>query len=115
LIFQLHFPASPRFPVFFPANSLTGLFSDVPESPEDQQPSGVFFMAQRKSSFPEFGFVRLPQILACIPVCESAWWEGCRTGRYPKPVKLGPRTTAWRVEDIKALIERLSNGEDNVR
>ena len=52
-------------------------------------------MAQRKPSFPEFGFVRLPQILACIPICESAWWEGCRTGRYPKPVKLGPRTTAW--------------------
>ena len=34
-------------------------------------------MAQRKPSFPEFGFVRLPQILACIPICESAWWEGC--------------------------------------
>lgn len=64
-------------------------------------------MAQQKTSFPEFGFVRLPQILACIPVCESAWREGCRTGRYPKPVKLGPRITAWRVEDIKALIERL--------
>ena len=59
-------------------------------------------MAQQKTSFPEFGFVRLPQILACIPI-------------YPKPVKLGPRTTAWRVEDIRELIERLSNGEDNVR
>ncbi len=33
-------------------------------------------MAQQKTSFPEFGFVRLPQILACIPICESAWWEG---------------------------------------
>ena len=70
-------------------------------------------MAQRKLSLPEFGFVRLPQILACIPVCESAWWEGCRTGRYPKPVKIGPRTTAWRVEDIKELIERLGKGEGN--
>ena len=48
-----------------------------------------------------------------IPVCESAWWEGCRTGRYPKPVKIGPRTTAWRVEDIKELIERLGKGEGN--
>jgi len=27
------------------------------------------------------------------------------SGRYPKPVKLGPRTTAWRVSDIRALIE----------
>jgi hypothetical protein len=24
----------------------------------------------------------------------------------PKPVKLGPRITAWRIEDIRALIER---------
>jgi predicted DNA-binding transcriptional regulator AlpA len=61
---------------------------------------------------PESGFLRLPQIIgdikrgipAVIPVSKSAWWEGCKTGRYPKPVKLGPRTTAWRVSDIRALI-----------
>jgi len=34
---------------------------------------------------------------------------GCRSGRFPKPVKLGPRTTAWRAEDIAALVERLGN------
>ncbi|HXD35423.1 MAG TPA: AlpA family phage regulatory protein, partial [Rhodanobacter sp.] len=33
------------------------------------------------------------------------WWNGVRSGRFPKPVKLGPRTTAWRVEDIRALID----------
>jgi prophage regulatory protein len=61
---------------------------------------------------PESGFLRLPQIIgdtkrgipAVIPVSKSSWWEGCKTGRYPKPVKLGPRTTAWRVSDIRALI-----------
>lgn len=61
---------------------------------------------------PESGFLRLPQIIgdtkrgipAVIPVSKSTWWEGCKTGRYPKPVKLGPRTTAWRVSDIRALI-----------
>ena len=55
------------------------------------------------------GFLRLPQILKLIPVCRATWWEGCRTGRFPKPVKLGPRTTAWRAEDIAALVERLGN------
>ena len=34
-----------------------------------------------------------------------------RTGRYPKPVKLGPRTTVWRAEDIRAFIENA--GKDN--
>lgn len=54
------------------------------------------------------GFLRLPQVLALLPISKSAWWEGCRTGRYPKPIKLGPRTTVWRAEDIQAFIERVS-------
>ena len=60
------------------------------------------------SSFPRTGLVRLSQILApCgpIPVSKSAWWQGVRDGRFPKPLKLGPRTTVWRVEEIRALFE----------
>ena len=56
---------------------------------------------------PSTGLVRLPAILAPhgpIPVSKSSWWQGIKDGRYPKPVKLGPRITAWRVEDIRALI-----------
>ena len=56
---------------------------------------------------PSTGFLRLPQIMELVPISKSAWWEGCRTGRYPKPVKLGPRTTVWKAEDIAALVERL--------
>ncbi|MEO1281972.1 MAG: AlpA family phage regulatory protein [Pseudomonadota bacterium] len=54
------------------------------------------------------GFVRLASILAPhgpIPVSKSTWWAGVKSGRFPQPVKLGPRTTAWRVEDIRRLIE----------
>jgi len=47
-------------------------------------------------------------VLALIPVSRSAWWAGCKSGRYPKPVKLGPRTTAWRASDIAALLEKLT-------
>ena len=52
--------------------------------------------------------LRLPQVLALIPGSRSAWWAGCKSGRYPKPVKLGPRTTAWRAADIAALLEKLT-------
>ena len=58
---------------------------------------------------PTTGFLRLAAILGPdgpIPVSKSTWWSGVRSGRYPKPVKLGPRITAWRVEDIRALIAR---------
>ena len=64
------------------------------------------------SQLPTTGFVRLPGILAPngpIPVSKSTWWAGIKDGRYPKPVKLGPRITAWRVEDIRALIAGAAN------
>jgi len=64
---------------------------------------------QKKDQLPLTGFMRLPQILQLIPISKSAWWQGCRDGRFPKPVKLGPKTTAWRVEDIAALIERIGS------
>ncbi len=60
-------------------------------------------------SLPAEGFLRLSSILAPggpIPVSKSTWWAGVKAGRFPKPVKLGPRITAWRVEDIRALIVR---------
>jgi hypothetical protein len=65
------------------------------------------------NQLPETGFLRLSQIIGdpkagippIIPIGKSAWWEGVRTGRFPKPVKLGPRVTAWRIKDIRVLIE----------
>lgn len=60
------------------------------------------------------GFLRLPQVLALIPIGRSSWWKGCKTGRYPKSVKIGPRTTVWRAEDIAAFIESLGHqGAEN--
>lgn len=69
----------------------------------------------RNNSLPETGFVRLPQIIGdpkatppippVIPVAKSTWWAGVKSGRFPKPVKLTPRITAWKVEDIRALCD----------
>lgn len=66
------------------------------------------------SHIPNTGFLRLKQIIgdykcdpiipALIPVGKSTWWAGVKSGRFPKPVKLGPRTTAWKVEDINELM-----------
>ena len=58
--------------------------------------------------FPKTGLVRVKQILAPlgpIPVSKSTWWAGVKEGRFPQPLKLGPRTTVWRVEDIRSLYE----------
>jgi len=63
---------------------------------------------QFSRDLPQTGFLRLNAILAPvgpIPVGRSTWWAGVKDGRFPKPVKLSPRVTAWRAEDIRALIE----------
>ena len=60
---------------------------------------------------PETGFVRLPQVLSVIPLGKTCWWEGVKSGRFPKPVKLSARCTAWRAEDIRELIKTLSESE----
>lgn len=52
------------------------------------------------------GYLRLKQVLQLIPVSKSTWWEGVKIGRYPQSIKIGPRTTVWRAEDIKAFIEK---------
>ncbi|NDP48926.1 MAG: AlpA family phage regulatory protein [Sulfuriferula multivorans] len=68
------------------------------------------------NTLPAIGFIRLSQIIgnpnaeppipAIIPVKKTTWWNGVKSGLYPKPVKLGARVTAWRVEDIRELIQK---------
>lgn len=58
-------------------------------------------------TLPATGFLRLPAVLTFIPVARSTWWAGIKAGRYPAPVKLGPRMSAWRAEDVRSLITSL--------
>ena len=69
--------------------------------------------AAQQLTLPATGFLRVRQIIGdrtrgiapLIPVCASTWHNGVRSGRYPASVKLGLRAVAWRVEDIRKLIE----------
>ena len=53
--------------------------------------------------------LRISEIIAPkgpVPVGKSTWWEGVKSGRFPAPIKLGPRITVWKVADIEALLEQ---------
>lgn len=73
------------------------------------------------SSLPKTGFLRLPQIVGnpkadppvppLIPIGRATWWAGVKSGKYPQPVKLGPKTTCWRASDISALLEKLGGAQ----
>ena len=56
----------------------------------------------------ETEFLRINQVLELIPVGRASWWAGVKDGRYPQGVKISPRCTAWRAEDIRALIDEIN-------
>ena len=60
---------------------------------------------------PTPGFLRLPDVLKIIPVSRSTWWAGVKSGRYPQPIKISHRCTAWRREDIMALVCSLNSDQ----
>ena len=75
--------------------------------PQAEQPHQAHF--PKTLDAPRHGrLLRVRQVLERIPISRSAWWLGVSEGRYPKPIKLGPRTTAWREQDVDELIDRLS-------
>lgn len=67
---------------------------------------------QNIPTIPVAGFMRLSQVLQLIPIAKTQWYEGLKEGRFPQPIKLGPRARAYRVEDITALIERLGQKQN---
>ena len=60
-----------------------------------------------KTKLNETGFLRLRDVLEFIPISKSSLYAGIAEGRFPKPIKLGKRTSAWKVEDIRNLIAEL--------
>ena len=42
------------------------------------------------------------QICHNLQISKQSLWRWCKTGMFPKPVKLGPRSIAWRESDVTA-------------
>lgn len=73
-------------------------------------------MATQSTTLPESAaFLRIYQIVGdkkknippLIPISRTTFLNRVKEGKYPKPVKLGERTTAWRAKDIKNLIAEM--------
>ena len=45
-----------------------------------------------------------------LKVAHSTLWRWVAEGRFPAPVKLGPRVTAWRRSDIEAWAAERARG-----
>lgn len=55
------------------------------------------------NNLPDFGYLRIKEVLKIFPVSRTTWYEGIKTGIYPKPVRLSDGVSAWRFIDIKKL------------
>ena len=50
-----------------------------------------------------------PPIQPILPISKSSWWDGVRSGRFPKAVKIGANTTVWREDEIRSLVDELAD------
>lgn len=55
---------------------------------------------------PASGFIRQAQLIPnVVPFSSATLWRKCKSGQFPKPVKLSERVTAWRVGDIRQFLQ----------
>jgi prophage regulatory protein len=55
---------------------------------------------------PKTGYVRASGLVpGILPIGRSTLHLWVKQGRFPAPVKLGPATTAWKCEDVRAWME----------
>jgi prophage regulatory protein len=78
----------------------TSLVSDAPST----------FQPDQQTLIPATGFMRQKQVLALVPISKSTLWRRIQEGSFPKPVKLSPRVTVWRTQDIRVWIENYAVG-----
>jgi len=49
--------------------------------------------------------LRERQVLMHFPISRSELWNRVREGRFPAPVKLSPKVSAWRSQDVLRVLE----------
>ncbi len=46
-------------------------------------------------------YLSVEQVAARYNVSKDAIWRWRREGNFPKPIKLGPKTSRWRLNDLE--------------
>ena len=64
---------------------------------------GVLIMSEVKTTHTRL--LRLSEVLSLYPISRSFIYKNIETGNFPKPIKIGSRAIAWKLEDIEAWIE----------
>ena len=55
---------------------------------------------------PDESLIRLKAVLEILQISKSTFYAGIKAQRYPRPLHISARTSAWRRADIVALIDQ---------
>lgn len=61
---------------------------------------------RHSSQFPSAGYIRERRLLDFMPFSRSTLWRRVADESFPAPVKIFERVTAWRVEDVRAWMDK---------
>jgi prophage regulatory protein len=57
---------------------------------------------------PDTGYLRQSQLIPDIlPFSAATLWRMVKAGKFPKPVKLSERITAWQVADVRTWLNNI--------
>ncbi len=58
-------------------------------------------------------FIRLPTVIARVGLSRSSIYEKIKQGKFPPPVKIGPRASAWVESELDDWLESCLTDRDN--
>lgn len=68
---------------------------------------------QRPGELPSTGYVRQAFLLkAILPFSAATLWRAVQQNRFPSPVRLSSRVTAWKVEDVRAWMTSVNSAQE---
>lgn len=71
------------------------------ESPAPAVMSAIEKINQVRKEMPQAGYIRQALLIPhIIPVSPATLWRWVKLQQFPQPVRLSPRVTAWRIDDI---------------
>ena len=50
--------------------------------------------------------LKLKEVLACLRISKSSWYDGVRRNVLPQPVRIGTRTVVWLESDIESYLQK---------
>lgn len=62
-------------------------------------------------ALPDVALIQIRPLLnfRIVPYSATTIWRLCRNGKFPKPIKISPGITAWKVGDIRAYLAEVTN------